>query len=161
MVVALLSEVIEIFTKALYDGSRHFYPDRDVNHLLAPAFTFGQASFGIWLWLALLPLIVVPILRWRTDIKLRILVMLSQSLPWVLLSYWTSMRWHKGEEPRENPIDAGVAIVAIAATVIVVGFSIYKAKGARWEMLYAGILNFWLSLVGGLLCIMATSGSWI
>jgi hypothetical protein len=132
--------------------------------MLAPLFTLFQATVGGWFLPLLLPVIAIPVWRWpkETHRLKRIAWLIAMFLPWVLLAYWTQVRWHGPGEPTKVAL---ADEIAATATLFITAFSAIAAvvvnKGARKIIAFAGLLNVYLSAVGALLCIMATSGNWI
>jgi hypothetical protein len=86
--------------------------------------------------------------------------MTALPLPWLILSIWTSFHWHEDGKPA--PPEAGLfslasIIVTILGSVILGAY----ARNGRIALAMFSLANLWLTLVGGLLCMMATSGEWI
>jgi hypothetical protein len=133
--------------------------------MLAPLFTIGQFTLGNpWLLLVFAPALIVPLVWWRRETALwpRVLWLFLPFLPWILLSYWTAARWHKVGEPTSTSIiDSTAALASLGTTLVLVVAGIVLCKGARILLFYSGILNLWAAAVAALLCVMATSGSWI
>jgi hypothetical protein len=134
-----------------------------LNHIwIPPLFTLNQASGGWSLSWLLLPLLGIAIWRWpkeNSDRK-RLWWMTALPLPWLILSIWTSFHWHGDGKP--VPSEAGwFALASIIATVLGSFALGAYARNGRTVLAMFSIANLWLTLVGGLLCVMATSGEWI
>ena len=135
-----------------------------MQHLSAPLFTLFQASLGGVGLLLLVPLLWIPITRWRGEPRLRerVVWLLLSPLPWIALSYWTSFHPHQAGAPFKTPqLASQLLLLSVIATLVIAVCSVVLNPGARRFFAAWGLVNLWFAAVGALLCAMATSGQWV
>ncbi|WP_395672209.1 hypothetical protein [Phenylobacterium sp.] len=110
--------------------------------------------------LVIVPLLAIPILRWRgePDLKRRLLWIAAVTMPWVALASLCAVEWpdlSSHHRSRLQVVGSGLFVVTVLAACA----GIVANRGARWFFLGWGIVNVWFAAIGVILFAMAVAHS--